>query len=32
MVKQGRGGIEVSRVPIPEIPAELKRVIEEQKQ
>ena len=33
MVKQGPGGaIQVSRVPIPEIPPALKNVIEEQKQ
>jgi succinate dehydrogenase / fumarate reductase flavoprotein subunit len=32
MVRQGAGGIEVSRVPIPAIPPELRAVIEEQKQ
>ena len=32
MVKKGAGGVVVSRVPIPEIPVELKQVIEEQKQ
>jgi hypothetical protein len=32
MVQRGAGGIQVSRVPIPEIPPELKQVIEEQKQ
>ena len=32
MVKRGAGGIQVSRVPIPEMPPELKQVIEEQKQ
>ncbi len=32
MVKQGQFGMEVSRVPIPEIPPELKQIIEEQKQ
>ncbi|HXG87773.1 MAG TPA: fumarate reductase/succinate dehydrogenase flavoprotein subunit [Vicinamibacterales bacterium] len=32
MTKKGVSGIQVSRVPIPEIPAELKQVIEEQKQ
>ena len=32
MTKKGASGIQVSRVPIPEIPAELKQVIEEQKQ
>jgi succinate dehydrogenase / fumarate reductase flavoprotein subunit len=32
MVKRGSGGIQISRVPIPEIPPELKQVIEEQKQ
>ncbi|MGQ0734131.1 MAG: fumarate reductase/succinate dehydrogenase flavoprotein subunit [Acidobacteriota bacterium] len=31
LVRQGASGIEVSRVPIPEMPAELKQVIEEQK-
>ena len=31
MVKQGAGGMQVSRVPIPPMPAELKQVIEEQK-
>ena len=31
MVKQGAGGMQVSRVPIPPIPAELTQVIEEQK-
>ncbi len=32
MVKRGAAGIQISRVPIPEIPPELKQVIEEQKQ
>jgi succinate dehydrogenase / fumarate reductase flavoprotein subunit len=32
MVKQGQFGMEVSRVPIAEIPGELKAIIEEQKQ
>jgi succinate dehydrogenase / fumarate reductase flavoprotein subunit len=32
MVKRGAGGIHISRVPIPEMPPELKQVIEEQKQ
>jgi succinate dehydrogenase / fumarate reductase flavoprotein subunit len=32
MVKQGAGGIQVSRVPLPPIPPELQAVIEEQKQ
>jgi succinate dehydrogenase / fumarate reductase, flavoprotein subunit len=32
MVKQGAGGIQVSRIPIPPMPPELKAVVEEQKQ
>jgi succinate dehydrogenase / fumarate reductase flavoprotein subunit len=32
LVRRGPSGIQVSRVPIPEIPPELKQVIEEQKQ
>jgi succinate dehydrogenase / fumarate reductase flavoprotein subunit len=32
MVKQGAGGMEVARVPLPPIPAELQQIIEEQKQ
>jgi succinate dehydrogenase / fumarate reductase, flavoprotein subunit len=32
MVKRGPAGIHVTRIPIPEMPAELKQVIEEQKQ